>query len=78
MSKLIERFNDGCKYCKNNVRLGCSFTSYNKNIEFVRPRVFSDRRMSVQVIADESNIGKSSVHTILTVATEIVVCQKKK
>lgn len=67
MFKWIKRFNEGCESCKDNVRLGRPFTLYNdKKIELVQSCVFFDRWMTVQMIADELNMRKWFVHTILT------------
>lgn len=37
----------------------------HKNIKLVRSHVIFDRRMTVRMIADELNIGKLSMHTVL-------------
>ena len=63
--KWIQRFREGREDPKDDASSRHPSTSRgNENIDRVRPRVLSDRRLTVTMIA-ELRLGKSSVHTIL-------------
>jgi len=54
-----------------------STSSGNENIYCVRSLVLSDRRLTVRMIAEELDLGKSSIHKILTEHLEMKkVCAK--
>ena len=63
---------------KDDARSGRPCTSSgNENIDRVRSLVFSDRRLTVRMIAEELCLGKSSVYTILTEQLDMKkVCAK--
>jgi hypothetical protein len=62
----------------DNKRSGHPSTSRsNENIDRVHSLVLSDRRMTVQMIADELQTGKTSIHSILMEDLEMrTICAK--
>jgi hypothetical protein len=63
----MQHYWEGQKDPTDNKRSGCPSTSHsNENIIQVHSLVHSDRRITVQMIADELQIGKTSVYSILT------------
>jgi hypothetical protein len=55
-----QHYREGRKYPTDDKRSGCPSTSRSdENINGVHPLVLSDRRMAVQMIADELQIGKN-------------------
>ncbi|XP_015435171.1 PREDICTED: putative uncharacterized protein FLJ37770 [Dufourea novaeangliae] len=65
--KWIKRFSEGCEDCTDDARPGRPSTScIDQNIERVRSLVLSDRRLTVRMITDQLNLGKSCVHTIVS------------
>jgi hypothetical protein len=62
----------------DNKRSGHPFTSRSdENIDRMHSLVLSDHRMTVQMIADELQIGKTSVYLILTEDLEMrKICAK--
>jgi transposase len=67
VSKWVQRYYKGGKYPMDNKRSGRPSTSRSdENINRVNSLVLTDRQMTVQVIADELQIGKTSVYSILT------------
>jgi transposase len=65
--KWVQRYREGRKDPTDNKRSGRPSTSRSdENIDRVHSLVLSDRRMTVQMIADELQIGKTSVYSILT------------
>jgi hypothetical protein len=65
--KWVQCYREGRKDPKDNKRSGRSSTSgSDENIDRVHSLVLSDHRMTVQMIADELQIGKTSVYSILT------------
>lgn len=65
--KLIKRFNKSREDFKNNERSRRPPTSCDhKNIELMRSHMIFDIWMIVRMIADELDIGKLSMHTVLT------------
>lgn len=64
--KWIKNFQVVRENCKDDARPELpSNTCDNQNIKYVQSLMLSDRIMTVQILADTPNIGKSSVHTIL-------------
>jgi hypothetical protein len=65
--KWVQHYREGRKDPMVNKRSGCSTTSRNdENIERVHNFMLSHRWMTVQMIADELQIGETSVYSILT------------
>lgn len=65
--KWIKRFKEGREDATDDARIGRPSTScVHENIDRVRRLVLTDRRKTVRMIAEELNLGKSTVHTILT------------
>jgi transposase len=63
--KWVQRYREGRKD-PTDKRSGCPSTSCSdENIDRVHSLVLSDRQMTVQMIADELQIGKTSVYLIL-------------
>jgi transposase len=64
--KWVQCYREGRKNPMDNKRSGCPSTSCSdENIDRVHSLVLSDRQMTVQMIADELQIGKTSVYSIL-------------
>lgn len=64
--KWIKRFSDGREDVNDDARPGRPSSScFDENIERVRRMVFSDRRLTIRMIADNLYLQKSSVHSIL-------------
>jgi hypothetical protein len=76
--KWAQSYREGRKDPTDNKRLGHSSTSRSdENIDRVHSLVLSDRQMTVQMIADELQIGKTSVYSILTEDFEMrKICAK--
>ena len=65
--KWVQRFQEGREDPKDDARSGRPSTSRgNEDIDCVCSAMFSDRRLTVRMIAEELCLGKSSVHMILT------------
>jgi hypothetical protein len=73
-----QRYREGRKDPTDNKMLGCPSTwRSDENIDRVHSLVLSDCRMTVQMIADELQIGRTSVHSILTGDLEMrKICAK--
>jgi transposase len=70
--KWVQRYREGRKDPTDNKRSGRPSTSRSdENIGRVHSLLLSDRRMTVQMIADELQIGKTSVYSILMEDLEI-------
>jgi transposase len=64
--KWMQCYREGQKDPTDNKRSGCPSTLHgNENIDRVDSLMLSDRQMTVQMIADELQIGKTSVYSIL-------------
>jgi hypothetical protein len=76
--KWVQRYQEGRKDSTDSKRSGWPSTSHSdENIDWVHSLVLSDRRMTVQMIADELQIGKASVYSILTEDLEMrKICAK--
>ena len=60
-------FKEGRENVENDPRSGRPTSSTNdENVEVVRTVMAKDRRLSVRMIAEETGLDKSAVHTILT------------
>ena len=61
------RFRDGKEDVKGDARSGrSSTTTKDENVETVRRLLTEDRRATLQIIVDRSNIGKETVRRIVT------------
>jgi hypothetical protein len=70
--KWVQHYREGRKDPTDNKRSEHPSTSHSdENINRVHSLVLSDRRMTVQMIADELQIGKTSVYSILKEDLEI-------
>jgi hypothetical protein len=70
--KSVRRYQGGQKDPMDNKRSGCPSTlRSNENTDRLHSLVLSDRRMTVQMIADELQIGKTFVYSILTLDLEM-------
>ena len=76
--KRVQHFREGHEDPKDDARSGRpSASSGNENIDRVRSLMFSDRRLTVKMKAEELGLGKSSVHMILMEHLEMKkVCAK--
>jgi transposase len=76
--KWVQRYREGRKDSTDNKRSGSPSTSRNdENIDRVHSLVLSDRRMTIQMIANEFQIGKTSAYSILAEDLEMrKICAK--
>ncbi len=59
-------FWEGCESVEDETRVGCLHTSQTvNNIEHVRAALKTDQRMSIRMLADDSNIDKETIQQII-------------
>jgi hypothetical protein len=70
--KWVQRYREGRKDTTWNKRSGrCSTSRSDENIDWVHSLVLSDHRITVQMIADDFQIGKTFIYSILIKDLEI-------